>query len=149
MSDPFANTEKKPSVSFKGKPIGTKVGGYIVAEPKLVQARDYKTKLPAFWKNKDGSESPKMTVVTTLDINGTDTNLWAPKPSSMFAAIQAAQTAARQQLSIGGYLEVEFYDEKPTESGEPQKLYRAVYTPPTGGGVFGSSPVADDDTPPY
>lgn len=128
-ADPFAGAESKPSVSFKDKPIGTTYTGVVTKAPELVQARDYESGQPAFWS--DGN--PKMTVVTTLEINGEELNLWAAKPSALFRAIADAQKAAGAQVQVGGTLTVTFSGEKPNEKNprlNPQKLYTVTYQPP-------------------
>ena len=136
-ADPFAGAESKPSVSFKDKPIGTSYTGIVTKAPELVQARDYESGQPAFWS--DGN--PKMTVVTTLEINGEELNLWAAKPSALFRAIADASRAAGAQVAVGGTLTVTFSGEKPNEKNprlNPQKLYTVTYQPPN---AFAQPPV--------
>lgn len=141
-ADPFAGADSKPSVSFKDKPIGTSYTGTVTKAPELVQARDYESGQPAFWP--DGN--PKQTVVTTLDINGEELNLWAAKPSALFRAIADAQKTAGAQITIGGTLTVTFSGEKPNEKNprlNPQKLYTVTYQPPNAfGETTGQQPAA-------
>lgn len=129
-TDPFAQQERNPSLSFKDKPIGTTYTGVVVEAPQTVQARDFETGEPAFW---DAAHTqPKQTVVTTLEINGEKFGLWAPKPSAMFRAIADAQQAAGAQIAVGGTLTVTFVGEQPNEKNprlNPQKLYKVVYQP--------------------
>lgn len=139
--DPFAQSERNPSISFKDKPIGTSVTGTVVERPTMVQARDFETGERATWD--DGN--PKMTVVTTLEVNGEKYSLWAPKPSAMFAAIAAAQQQAGAQIEPGGKLTVEYVGDKPNEKNprlNAAKQYAARYEPPSAfdnGGAFGNS----------
>lgn len=128
VEDPFAGAETHPSLSFKDKPVGTSYTGKVTKAPELVQARDYESGQPAFWK--DGN--PQMTVVTTLEVNGEEVNLWAPKPSAKFRAIADAQKAAGAQIAVGGTLTITYSGEKPNDNPRlnPQKLYTAVYRPP-------------------
>lgn len=133
--DPFAGSDTAPSVSFKDRPVGTTYVGTVVDSPKLVQSRDFQTGEPACWS--DGN--PKMSVVTRLNISDDEFNLWAPKPSAMFAALADAQKAAQSRIEPGGTLQVTFTGEKPNENTRmnAQKLYAVVYTP---GNVFDTSP---------
>jgi len=128
MPDPFATQEKTPSVSFKDKPIGTRVSGRVVEAPEEVQSRDYDTGEPAFWP--DGK--PKKSIVTVLEINGERYGLWAPKPSAMFRALSDAQQVAGAQIAVGGILTVDFTGEQPNPDKprlNPQKQYKAFYQP--------------------
>lgn len=128
-TDPFAGADSKPSISFKDKPVGTSYTGTVTKAPELVQARDYESGQPAFWP--DGN--PKQTVVTTLEVNGEELNLWAAKPSALFRAIADAQKAAGAQIAIGGTITVTFTGEKPNEKNprlNPQKLYTVQYVAP-------------------
>lgn len=127
-----------PAISFaerdeygnlKSKPVGTKYTGTIVETPKVVQSRDYDTGKPATWP--DGN--PKWSVVIGLEINGEKHSLWAPKPSSMFKAIQDALTVNGkvQAAALGGTLSIELSGFQKTEGGKaPQKLYKASYSAP-------------------
>lgn len=127
-TDPFAQNEKTPSISFKNKPIGTTYTGVVVEAPETVHGRDYETGEPAFWP--DGNK--KLSVVTILDINGERMGLWAPKPSAMFRAIADAQQAAGAQIAPGGTITVTFVAEQPNEKKphlDPQKLYKVTYQP--------------------
>lgn len=128
--DPFAGGDTVPSISFKDAPVGTVYAGTVTEAPSIIQARDYETGQPAFWS--DGN--PKMTVVTKLALTtGEERSLWAPKPSSMFAAIADAQKMAGALIAIGGRLTVTFSGEKPNATNprlNPQKLYTCVYTAP-------------------
>lgn len=143
--DPFAGAEKHPAISWKDKPIGTKVTGIVTAAPKLVQARDYDTGDPAFWP--DGNE--KKTVVTELEIGGEIYSLWAAKPGALYAAMAAAQSAAKTTIAPGGRLTVTFIGEKPDPARprlNPQKLYEVTYSPPDAFTDY-SKPV--DEEPPF
>lgn len=128
--DPFAGGDTVPSISFKDAPVGTTYTGQVTEAPALIQARDYETGQPAFWPD----NNPKMTVVTKIALTtGEERSLWAPKPSSMFAAIADAQKKAAALIAIGGTLTVTFSGEKPNATNprlNPQKLYTVTYVPP-------------------
>lgn len=129
--DPFATTESRPSVSFKNAPVGTSFQLEVTKTPQLVQSRNFDTRELDFWP--DGN--PKMTVVTEVvdRATGEEKSLWAPKPSSMFAGIQAAQQAAGAQIAVGGVLVVTFTHEVPVEGKphlNPAKQYAVSYAPP-------------------
>ena len=138
-NDPFASEDSRPSISFKDAAIGLTYAGRVVEAPTIVQSRDYQTGQPAFWP--DGN--PKQSVVTVLEIDGVEYGLWAPKPSSMFAAIAAAQKAAGSQIAVGGTLQVSLIGEKPSDNPRfnAQKLYSAVYTPGDPFAQVGGQPV--------
>jgi hypothetical protein len=129
-NDPFAGGDTVPSISFKDAAIGTTFTGVVTEAPSLIQARDYETGQPAFWQ--DGGI--KYTVVTKLKLStGEERSLWAPKPSSMFAAISEAQKKTGTLVVVGGTLTVTFSGEKPNATNprlNPQKLYTVSYTPP-------------------
>ena len=128
-TDPFAGGESNPSLSFKDKPFGTTYRGTVVELPTLMQGRDFETGEPAAWP--DGN--PKMVVCTTLDIAGDKWNLWAAKPSSMFAAIKDAQQRAGVQIAVGGTLSVTYTHDEPNKTNpklNPAKQYKCEYTPP-------------------
>lgn len=128
-TDPFAGGESNPSLSFKDKPFGTTYRGTVVELPTLMQGRDFETGEPAAWP--DGN--PKMVVCTTLDIGGEKWNLWAAKPSSMFAAIKDAQQRAGVQIAVGGTLSVTYTHDEPNKTNpklNPAKQYKCEYTPP-------------------
>lgn len=130
-TDPFATSERRPSVSFKGAPVGTRYVLEVTDSPNVVQARNFDTKELEFWN--DGN--PKMTVATNVvdKATGELKTLWAPKPSAMFKAIAAAQQKAGALITAGGTLVVTFTHEVPnTEKPHlnPAKQYDVVYTPP-------------------
>jgi len=131
QDDPFAASQSRPSVSFKNVPPGTTYYLQVDGVPKMVQARDFDSRELEFWS--DGN--PKMTVATdVIDMQtGEEKCLWAPKPSSMFAAIQGAQQAAGATLQPGGRLVVQFTHEVPVEGKphlNPAKQYAVTYQPP-------------------
>lgn len=129
--DPFANPDKRPSVSFKGAPPGTRYVLEVTDPPNVVQARDFDTRELEFWP--DGN--PKFTVATNVvdKATGELKCLWAPKPSAMFKAIADAQKAAGALITAGGTLVVTFTHEVPNADKphlNPAKQYQVVYTPP-------------------
>jgi len=136
-TDPFQSYDKTPSVSFADQGKGYKTRLVVMELPKLVQAKDFDTGEPAFWPAKPGQEpNPKMTVVVKVEENGQTRSLWAPKPSSLFAAIRDAQQKSGQ-IQVGSVLEIEITDVvarkdangKP-KKGKPKKEYGAVHTLP-------------------
>lgn len=147
INDPFAGAEGLPSLSFKDAPLGTTHTGVVTRAPELVQSRDFETGEPAFWK--DGN--PKMAVVLhmRLDSTGDEVAVWAAKPSSMFAAMGAAQKAAGAQISLGGRLAVTLQGEKPNDNPRlnAQKLYAVRYQP--GDAFAGEAAPAQAITPAY
>lgn len=158
--DVFASTEKNPSVSWKGVPIGTKVTGVVTDPPSLVQGQDFDTSEPQYWdSDKRGKKTtsavaasgkennPCMVAVVNIEVDGEKRSLWAPKPGSMFRALGDAQKKAGREIEPGGTLTVTFTAEKPNPENprlNPQKLYEAVYTPPKNG-TFAQ----DDSAPPF
>lgn len=147
--DPFSGGDSAPSLSFKGKPVGTVQTVTVTDVAKLVQSRDLATDLPAVWP--DGN--PKMcAVINGEDEQGEPRSVWAAKPSSLFTAIKDAQAAVEPgyRLKAGDTLAIRFTGEKPpTKKGHnPQKLYAAKITP----GVAPTKPADDpwgDDAPPF
>lgn len=130
--DPLLSAMKKPAVSFKGQPVGTVTKLNVTGWSREAQTTDFRTKLPAFWPAKPGEAqgNPKMAVVYDVtDEQGEELTLWAPRPSSMLTALAKAQTDSGSRIGPGGTLEIQFYDTKPSDKGEDQKLYRAKYTP--------------------
>lgn len=143
-TDPFAGAEKHPAVSWKGKPVGTRLVAKVVAAPATVRARDFDTREVKSWP--DGQ--PAWTVVTEVEIGGVVHGLWADKPSALYAALGAAQSAAGQRIAPGGTLTVEFTGEVPNAKKphlNPQKQFRAHYAPPDA--FTATGPV--DDEPPF
>lgn len=147
--DPFASYDKTPAVSFANQGKGYKTRVTVLELPKMVQARDFETDQPAFWPAKPGQEpNPKMTVVIKVEEDGETRSLWAPKPSSLFAAIRDAQKESGQ-LQVGSVIDIEITDVvqrtdangKP-KKGKPKKEYGAAITQPD---AFAD----DSDTPPW
>ena len=97
-----------------------------------------------YWPIKPGQEQPdpKMAVVFKVydEEESEERSLWLPIPSSILTAVAGAQTTALPDGGVidnGGTLEITFTGEKPSDKGADQKLYSAVYTPPT------AAPAAD------
>jgi hypothetical protein len=146
-TDPFAGGDSVPSLSFRDKPVGHTYEGTITSAPELVQGKDFETGEPAVWKNKDGSTSPKMSVVMRLEVDGEQRSLWAVKPSAMFAALKEAQQKAGKPFEVGGAIAVRYTGDKPNEKNprlNAAKQYAVKYTPPSPKDAFGS-----DDNPPW
>lgn len=145
-ANPFEKEGGNPAISFSqrdemgsliSKPKGTKIGGKVVGAPKLIQQRDFNTKLPAWW---DAEKlQPKMSVVTELDVNGVTMSLWARKPSDLFAAINKAMNdTGGAAIAVGDTLIIELVGATQGEdaSKAPAKNYVAHLT--RGGGAFTS-----------
>lgn len=150
VTDPFAGGDSVPAVSFKDAPIGTTHEGVITAPAELVQGNDFETGEKAVWKNKDGSTSPKMSVVIKLDIGGEERSLWAVKPSAMFAALKAAQQEAGKPFEIGGKLAIRYTGDKPNEKNprlNAAKQYAVKYSPPPPKDAFADAPAGGAEPP--
>lgn len=143
-ANPFEKEGGNPAITFStrdemgnmvSKPKGTKIGGRVVVAPKLIQQRDFNTKLPAWWDAE--KTQPKMAVVTELDVNGVTMSLWARKPSDLFAAINRAMNeTGGAAIAVGDLLFVELVGATQGEdaSKAPAKNYVAHLT--RGGGAF-------------
>lgn len=160
--DPFDN-ESVPSLSFDGAPIGREYKFKVVEPAKLVQSRDFDTNEPATWP--DGN--PKMSAVLVVEPTGQrdsakakwapydddkdegPRSIWARKPSSMFAALAAAQREAGAKFTEGGTGTVRLSGEKPHENKRFNaiKQYAATYQPPAPADAFGDD--QDSDEPPF
>lgn len=146
-ADPFAGGESVPAISFAEAEVGTTHTGTITAPAELVQGKEFGTEEPATWKNKDGTTSPKYSVVLNLSVGGEDRSLWAVKPSAMYQALKDALTAAgAKRFEVGGTLAVRFTGTEPSKNKgfNPRKTYAAKYTAPTGG--TGADPFGDSPT---
>lgn len=141
--DPFAGGESTPALSFKDAPIGHTYEGVVTAPAELVQGKDFETGEPAVWKNKDGSTSPKYSVVLGVKLNsGEERSLWAVKPSAMFAALKEAQAKAGKPFEVGGKIAVRYTGDKPNEKNprlNAAKQYAVKYEPPAPADVFAGS----------
>lgn len=97
----------------------TKVGDGVVGDiihiaPQTVDTK-YGPRLPIQLKREDS------TVVT----------LWIKQGQMASAIIDAAHAAGADGLTVGGRLAVTFEAEKPTNKGNPMKVYAAAYKAPT------------------
>ena len=129
--DPFDVPASVPSLSFKDSPIGFSYTGTVVRLPELIQARDFETGEKAWWD--DAHTEAKMTVVLHVKMSdGQERALWAPKPSSMFAAIADAQRVTGKRMALGDTLTVTLIGEEPNRTNpklNPAKQYRVVIAP--------------------
>lgn len=144
-SDPFADAEKVPALSFRDAPIGTVYQGTITKLPRVMQQRDFKTKEPTVWK--DGN--PKLVVVLHMEVTlaGGEVetrSVWANNPSSLFRALAKAQKDSGAQFAVGGTLAIRFAGTEPAKDPtlNPQKIYEARYTPPVVTNAWDPSPAA-------
>lgn len=153
-ADPFAGGESVPSLSFKDAKVGHTYEGVVISTPELVQGKDFETGEPAVWKNKDGSTSPKMSVVMQIRLNsGEERSLWAVKPSAMFAALKEAQQKAGKPFEVGGKIAVRYTGDKPNEKNprlNAAKQYAVKYEPPAPADAFAdTATTAGSDDPPW
>lgn len=160
----FGKREANPSAKFKN--IGDQVEGEILSISEPMQAREYGTREPSFWK----TGRPKMQVAIELattqrdsEIEGDDgtRNLWVLDDfglndySMLDAVRRAVEAAGASDLEVGGRLAIQFYGTDPASKNpqNPRKLYTGRYTPaPAGGGMFGgqqqNSPQQQTPPPP-
>jgi hypothetical protein len=146
-TDPFAGGQSIPAISFADAEVNTTYTGVITAPAELVQGKEFGTDQPAVWKNKDGSTSPKYSVVLNLNVDGEERSLWAVKPSAMFQALKdALQASGKPAFEVGGTLAVRFTGTEPAKNKgfNPRKTYAAKYTPPTGADPFSDSAGSSD-----
>lgn len=154
----FGKREANPSAKFKN--IGDMVEGEILSISEPMQAREYGTGEPSFWK----TGRPKMQVAIKLATNQRDSeiegddgtrNLWVLDDfglndySLLDAVRRAVEAAGASDLEVGGRLAVQFYGTDPASQNpqNPRKLYTGRYTPaPAGGGMFGQQ--TQQQTPP-
>jgi hypothetical protein len=131
--DPFDVPEKKPAYSWAEAQVGTVMTGTVTDVPTEVQQRDFESGELATWP--DGNK--KMAVVVGVEIDGEKYNLWAPKPSALFAALAKAnkenKDAGGPGIAIGGELKVRLSGkrknpEKPKLNA--QNLFQAKYSAP-------------------
>lgn len=133
--NPFAPYERVPSVSFQGAPIGGTLTMRVLELPREVQERDFATGKASTWDNGD----PKLAVVTRVELNGEKRDLWATKPSAMYAAIvDALKETPPGYLDVGGMLTITYTGDKPSTKGNPAKQYSASYRPPNAFGGNGA-----------
>lgn len=152
--DPLATQESTPAVTFADAngndcPVGAVVSLEITEPGQQVQERDFDTKEPKFWSNKDGSQgNPRMAAVFTGEVVRDDVgrntggesenkrSLWASIPSNLLEALQKAQKEAGVQIGVGngGILHVR-YDGRGEHRSAARahlpkpKTYTAVYQP--------------------
>lgn len=154
----FGKREANPSAKFNN--IGDQVEGEILSVSEPMQAREYGTGEPSFWK----TGRPKMQVAIKLATNQRDPqiegddgvrNLWVIDDfglndySMLDAVRRAVEAAGASDLEVGGRLAVQFYGTDPASQNpkNPRKLYTGRYTPaPAGGGMFGQQ--TEQQTPP-
>lgn len=159
----FGKREANPSAKFNN--IGDTIEGEILSISEPMQAREYQTGEPSFWK----TGRPKMQVAIKLattqrdpEVEGDDgtRNLWVLDDfglndySMLDAVRRAVEAAGASDLEVGGRLAIQFYGTDPASKNpqNPRKLYTGRYTPaPAGGGMFGQllqQEQAQQQTPP-
>lgn len=143
--DPFAGGDGVPHYSWKDRPIGHKVTGTVTTAPKPQQARKFAGKGVLgdldYWK--DGN--PKMEVVWNMEVAGEEFVFHAAKPSSMLAAIGAAQQAAGARVQVGATLTVTLTELRDVGKGNPQNVFAAVLRPAD---AFAATPTPAPETRP-
>jgi hypothetical protein len=141
VDDPFADSDKTPSLSLKDVPVGGTVTINVTAKPNLAQQRDFETGQPATWPD---SGDAKMAVVINGTVNGDERALWCPKPSALFAAVGKAQSEAGALIDAGGVLTLKRLADQPAKNPRfTRKDWAAKYEVPAVD-AFG-----DDDEPPF
>lgn len=101
--------------SFAFQKVGDGVVGDIVhIAPQTVDTK-YGPRLPIQLRRDD------QTVVT----------LWIKQGQMASAIVDAAHQAGADGITVGGRLAVTFESEKPTNKGNPMKIYAAAYKAPT------------------
>lgn len=101
--------------SFAFTNIGDAVVGDIVHVPQTTVETKYGPRLPVQLRRDDD------TVVT----------LWIKQGQMASVIVEAAHNAGADGISVGGRLAVSFESEKPSNKGNPMKVYAAAYKPPT------------------
>lgn len=101
--------------SFAFTKIGDAVVGDIVYIAQVTVETKYGPRLPIQIRRDDN------TVVT----------LWIKQGQMASAIIDAAHGAGVDGLAVGGRIAVSFESEKPTNKGNPMKVYAAAYKAPT------------------
>jgi hypothetical protein len=103
--------------------------------PDTVQTTNYETGEPEFWppKNGEAQGNPKMAVVITGTVDGTEKALWVRRyPPLLWEAVVGAQKTAGALIEPGGKLTVTFTGnlanpDKPRLN--PSRQFSATYTP--------------------
>ncbi len=134
--DPFSGGVKTAALSWKDLPIGSAFTLRIVEPPTLLHSRNYDDGTPAYWDAE--KTQPKMCAVVTVKVLagphsvGELRGVWAKKPSSLFAAIAAAQAESGERLAVGGTLKLKFAGETKHENKRFNaiKNYKATYEGP-------------------
>jgi hypothetical protein len=114
---------------FKFNTIGDRLEGVIVEQPELQP-------------DKFGDPGDKQLLLVVRDDHG-EWRLYARK--QMLDTIAGAVVAAEvDEIEDGGWLSVEYADDKPTGGATPMKVYAAEYVPPSalGRGTFAADDVA-------
>lgn len=114
---------------FKFTAIGDRLEGVIVEQPELQP-------------DKFGDPGDKQLLLVVRD-NHSEWRLYARK--QMLDAIAGAVMAADvDEIEDGGWLSVEYADDKPTGGATPMKVYAAEYIAPSalGSGTFAAGDVA-------
>ncbi len=124
-------SERPPSISWKGAPIGATVEGTIVktcTDQDVIHSTDPVTHSPLFYA--DGS--PKLALAVQLQIPPSDQfpdglgTLWVR--GQMAGALNSALAASGRDVpTAGDKLAVTFESEKPSPRGFAQKIYRVEY----------------------
>ncbi len=124
-------TDRAPSISWKGAPIGATVEGVIVktcTDQDVIHSTDPVSHTPLYYS--DGS--PKLALAVQLQIPPSEQfpdglgTLWVR--GQMAGALNSALAAAGRDVpTAGDKLAVTFESEKPSPRGFAQKIYRVEY----------------------
>lgn len=140
---------KTAAAKFEDKAYGTVIGGEIIAEPAMVQQRDYTTGDLLFYE--DGN--PKMQMVAKVQAqpaSGDDDGVRAfyIKGQMREALIEALKSVGEKVPRRGGTLHFKYMRDEPVtlkngRPGNPQKIYLCKYAPPSGaaGEFLGTAPI--------
>lgn len=138
---------KTKTAKFQDGAYGSVIGGEIVADPKMVQQRDYDTDELMFFP--DGNPQMQMIVkVQAQPATGDDDGVRAfyVKGQLREAVIDALKAVGAKVPARGGDLQVKYLRDEPVtlkngKRGNPKKIHAARYTPPTGpAGAFLTEP---------
>ncbi|MEM7342460.1 MAG: hypothetical protein AAF467_27730 [Actinomycetota bacterium] len=114
--------------SFKFTDRGDKVAGTIIHVDETVRENQFNGNnekvLRITLDTDDGTKIIWPVTNTNVDGDGYASRM----AKAIVAAIRAANATT---LEVGARLGVEYYDDQDTDKGNPAKLYRAQYKPPT------------------
>lgn len=158
--DPFAERPKSKAISWAEAPDGATITLKLDGPASKAQKRSYDDPDVLLYWDKEQTKPRYQAVVNGTLIAGdlgTDSeelrSLWADIPSSLFAAIAAAQTKAGVKLAANGLLTVKLTGRKKNPDkprNKPANQFAARYEPPAESDPWASdSSAVQDDEPPF